>query len=135
MNALLQAITQIFSSEKIPGTIVTYDNIRQVVTLADKYDLHQVFHQVLLGWLKADMQENDIRVLHLVFAICTLNVKLCEEIVEDKLRSAAKNWSIKQARAVGIDVFWAIRSKHSVPWGKDFRPINWAELLDGLEKL
>ena len=49
MDDLLEVISQTFSSDKGPGNIVSHGNIRQLVTLADKYDLIQVLHQILLG--------------------------------------------------------------------------------------
>jgi len=131
MNDLLEVMSQTFSSVKTPGTIVSYDNIRQVIILADKYDLIQVFHQILLGWLQACPDDETIFMYHLAFAVATMDVKLCARIVKGKNRIAAKHWSIEQAKLVGIDVFWAIRA---VQCRSDevFRPIDWVKLFDGL---
>ena len=134
MNDLLEVISQTFSSDKTPGNIVSYDNIRQLVTLADKYDLIQVLHQILLGWLQACPDDERIFMYHLAFAVTTMDVKLCERIVKGKDRIAAKHWSIgsiEQAKLVGIDVFWAIRAIQRRS-DEVFRPIDWVKLFDGL---
>jgi hypothetical protein len=50
MNALLNAVARIFLPDKTLQGIITLGNIRRLTLLADKYDLTQVLHQVLLSW-------------------------------------------------------------------------------------
>jgi hypothetical protein len=129
MDLLFQILAHVFyhwsesRAAQVDIVEITNNDIRPIISLADKYDLISV--------LKMIMASQQITWFSLVLGLVTKDVGYCRDALKRGEMDRPSVWSRNQARAIGVDAYWAFRKVNDshTTWRGMVDSVDWKQAM------